>query len=99
MRVTDEAAPSREKRLTLLDGGAPAFSEHLHVGRPNLGDRARLMQRIGRVGPQSPDPRDGTLGVVELLAVGIARVLGIDRGERLVEGHDETSTARTMASI
>ena len=30
-----------------LDGGAPAFPDPLHVGRPNLGDRERLMERIG----------------------------------------------------
>ena len=29
-----------------LFGGAPTFGEILHVGRPNLGDRARLMTRI-----------------------------------------------------
>jgi dTDP-4-amino-4,6-dideoxygalactose transaminase len=27
-------------------GGTPAFSEKLHVGRPNIGDRDRLLQRI-----------------------------------------------------
>lgn len=27
-------------------GGSPAFAEPLHVGRPNVGDRARLMARI-----------------------------------------------------
>ncbi len=27
-------------------GGEPAFEEKLHVGRPNLGDRQRLLQRI-----------------------------------------------------
>ena len=27
-------------------GGAPAFQEPLHVGRPNIGDRARLLERI-----------------------------------------------------
>ena len=27
-------------------GGAPAFAEPLHVGRPNIGDRERLMARI-----------------------------------------------------
>ena len=27
-------------------GGAPAFAEPLHVGRPNVGDRASLMERI-----------------------------------------------------
>ena len=29
-----------------LFGGAPAFVEQLHVGRPNIGDRRRLMERI-----------------------------------------------------
>jgi dTDP-4-amino-4,6-dideoxygalactose transaminase len=27
-------------------GGTPAFAEPLHVGRPNIGDRARLLERI-----------------------------------------------------
>lgn len=27
-------------------GGVPAFSEKLHVGRPNIGDRDRLLERI-----------------------------------------------------
>ena len=27
-------------------GGRPAFAEPLHVGRPNIGDRARLLERI-----------------------------------------------------
>ena len=27
-------------------GGSPAFTEALHVGRPNIGDRSRLMARI-----------------------------------------------------
>ena len=27
-------------------GGLPAFAEPLHVGRPNIGDRVRLMERI-----------------------------------------------------
>jgi dTDP-4-amino-4,6-dideoxygalactose transaminase len=27
-------------------GGTPTFNEALHVGRPNIGDRVRLMQRI-----------------------------------------------------
>jgi dTDP-4-amino-4,6-dideoxygalactose transaminase len=29
-----------------LFGGAPAFSEQLHVGRPNIGNRQRLLERI-----------------------------------------------------
>ena len=30
-------------------GGPPAFSEKLHVGRPNIGDRTRLMERINEI--------------------------------------------------
>lgn len=30
-------------------GGTPAFQQMLHVGRPNLGDRARLLERINRM--------------------------------------------------
>jgi dTDP-4-amino-4,6-dideoxygalactose transaminase len=33
------------EELALL-GGTPAFAEPLHVGRPNIGDRARLLERI-----------------------------------------------------
>jgi len=30
-------------------GGPPAFAERLHVGRPNIGDRARLIERFNRI--------------------------------------------------
>jgi dTDP-4-amino-4,6-dideoxygalactose transaminase len=30
-------------------GGSPAFSEKLHVGRPNIGDRDRFIQRINEM--------------------------------------------------
>ena len=30
-------------------GGEPRFAEKLHVGRPNIGDKERLMQRISDV--------------------------------------------------
>ena len=30
-------------------GGAPAFQEKLHVGRPNIGDRQRLLERINDI--------------------------------------------------
>lgn len=35
-------------QLAIL-GGAPAFSEKLHVGRPNIGNRADLLQRINEM--------------------------------------------------
>lgn len=30
-------------------GGTPAFAERLHVGRPNIGDRARLLERFNQI--------------------------------------------------
>lgn len=35
-------------RLAIF-GGTPCFSEQLHVGRPNIGDRDRLMARINSI--------------------------------------------------
>ena len=42
------AAPvdKRDVADLAIFGGAPAFAEKLHVGRPNLGDRERLLARI-----------------------------------------------------
>lgn len=35
-----------QARSLAIFGGKPAFSEPLHTGRPNMGDRKRLMERI-----------------------------------------------------
>src|ERR1700722_4963775 len=35
-----------EQRAWAVFGGPPMFPEPLHVGRPNLGARARLLERI-----------------------------------------------------
>ena len=34
-----------KNKLALL-GGTPAFADKIHVGRPNIGDRARLLERV-----------------------------------------------------
>ena len=39
------AARTRFEQLAIL-GGPPAFPEVLHVGRPNVGDRRRLLARL-----------------------------------------------------
>ncbi len=39
---------TRVEELSIL-GGAPAFCEKLHVGRPNIGDRARLLARMNDI--------------------------------------------------
>jgi len=33
-------------RQLAIFGGAPAFSKELHVGRPNIGDRERMLERL-----------------------------------------------------
>lgn len=38
--------PKADKGGLAVLGGPPAFAEPLHVGRPNIGDRARLLERI-----------------------------------------------------
>src|ERR1700674_3994866 len=39
---------SRIEDLAIF-GGEPAFQERLHVGRPNIGDRQRFMERVNRM--------------------------------------------------
>ena len=43
-----KSAQTSERKLAIL-GGKPAFDEPLHVGRPNLGDRARLFSRFNEM--------------------------------------------------
>lgn len=43
-----EAMKSGLEELAIL-GGTPAFAEKLHVGRPNVGDRERLLARINDI--------------------------------------------------
>jgi len=40
--------PPRARQLAVL-GGPPAFAEPLHVGRPNLGSRARFLERVNQM--------------------------------------------------
>src|SRR6266705_51157 len=57
--MNDVATKAKTKPVTSVEkdsvenlaifGGLPAFVEKLHVGRPNIGDRDRLMKRIGNV--------------------------------------------------
>lgn len=45
MKRSTQPGTSVTGTLAIL-GGAPVFDEPLHVGRPNLGDRARFMARV-----------------------------------------------------
>ena len=42
-------------------GGAPAFSNTLHVGRPNVGDRERFLRRVGAMLDRNWLTNDGPL--------------------------------------
>jgi len=41
-------ASGLKRKLAIL-GGSPAFADKIHVGRPNIGDRARLVERLDRI--------------------------------------------------
>jgi dTDP-4-amino-4,6-dideoxygalactose transaminase len=56
-------------------GGPPAFAEPVHVGRPNIGDRDRLMERIAGVIDGRWLTNDGPL--VHELEEAVAEVLGV----------------------
>jgi len=56
-------------------GGPPAFAEPIHVGRPNVGDRARLMERIAGVIDGRRLTNDGPL--VHELERAVVRTLGV----------------------
>jgi dTDP-4-amino-4,6-dideoxygalactose transaminase len=56
-------------------GGAPAFAEPMHVGRPNIGDRDRLMERIAGVIDGRWLTNDGPL--VHELEAAVAEALGV----------------------
>jgi dTDP-4-amino-4,6-dideoxygalactose transaminase len=48
-RRNDFCSMSAINRKLAILGGTPAFAEPLHVGRPNLGQRDRLLRRINTV--------------------------------------------------
>jgi dTDP-4-amino-4,6-dideoxygalactose transaminase len=58
-----------------IRGGAPAFPEPLHVGAPNVGDRDRLMERIGGAIDSRRLTNDGPL--VHELEEAVAEVLEV----------------------
>jgi len=44
--MTKTGAPIREIDTLSIFSGDPSFERTLHVGRPNIGDRNRLMERM-----------------------------------------------------
>lgn len=56
-------------------GGSPAFSKSLHVGRPNIGNRDKLMQRINHILDSRWLTNDGTF--VQEFEQRIAEIVGV----------------------
>ena len=71
-----EARVSAETRRPLaILGGEPLFSEPLHVGKPNLGDRRRLLERFEEILDRRWFTNDGAC--VKELERRIADLLGV----------------------
>lgn len=45
MQVQADKVITKVEELTFFSGGSPAFPDKLHVGRPNVGDRKRFLER------------------------------------------------------
>jgi dTDP-4-amino-4,6-dideoxygalactose transaminase len=56
-------------------GGSPEFEQPLHVGRPNIGDRERLMERIGSIVDSRRLTNDGAF--VAAFEARIAELAGV----------------------
>jgi dTDP-4-amino-4,6-dideoxygalactose transaminase len=64
-----------DARQLAINGGTPAFPLPLHVGRPNIGDRRRLMERIEGILDRRWLTNDGPL--VQELEARIAALCGV----------------------
>jgi dTDP-4-amino-4,6-dideoxygalactose transaminase len=80
-----------------LNGGAPCFAEKLHVGRPNVGDARRLMERIEGVLERRWLSNDGPL-VLELEAR-IAAMVGARHCVALCNGTVALEIAARAAGL
>lgn len=64
--------------------GQPAFREPLHVGRPNLGDRARLLERFGAILDRAWLTNNGPM--VQEFEQRVARLLGVQHCVAMCNG-------------
>ena len=71
----EAAVPVRAPLALAVLGGSPAFAQELHVGKPNLGDRGRLMARFDRILDRRWFTNDGAC--VKELERRLADVLGV----------------------
>lgn len=69
-------APVNTSASLAVLGGSPAFATDLHVGKPNLGDRQRLLERINDIVDRRWFTNNGPC--VQELERKIAELLGVD---------------------
>jgi dTDP-4-amino-4,6-dideoxygalactose transaminase len=67
-------ATAGKRRLAIL-GGLPAFTDHLHVGRPNIGSRERLIGRLSEMLDRRWLTNDGPF--VRMFEERVAEILGV----------------------
>ena len=62
MTLSQQTNSRKQGRGSLaILGGAPTFREPLHVGRPNLGDRNRFLERAGEIFDRNRLTNDGPM--------------------------------------
>jgi dTDP-4-amino-4,6-dideoxygalactose transaminase len=72
-------------------GGQPSFKEVLHVGRPNIGDKERLLQRIGEVVDRRWLTNSGPC--VEELEKGLRQLLAVSHCDCMCNATDTLQLA------
>ena len=76
-------ATQAPRSLALL-GGEPAFAEPLHVGRPNIGDRARLHERLDEILDRRWLTNDGPL--VQAFERRLSTLMGVKHAIAMCNG-------------
>ncbi len=78
-------------------GGPPAFTERLHVGSPNIGDRARLSERMAGILDRRWLTNDGPL--VREFEEAIARFVGVRHCVAMASGTAALQIAIRVAGL
>jgi dTDP-4-amino-4,6-dideoxygalactose transaminase len=73
--VTTTTITKRSLSDLAMFGGSPLFDEPLHVGRPNVGDRGRLFERLDRMLDRRVLTNDGPL--VREFEARLAELIGV----------------------
>ncbi len=93
-------ASDRRRRQTpsfAIFGAVPASAEPLHVGRPNIGDRERLMGRVGGILDRCRLTNDGRL--VQEFERSVADFIGLRRCVATCNGTAALQIARNLDPV